>query len=576
MKRKIVALILVVVMLVMISACSRDTIKDSPKETSKEATTDITETTAPSETTESDRSSSGYRAQDADNVNPAGVLPVIKNPTKLRLAMNYRAQIEDYYTNEYTLFIQEKTGVEFEFDLLPGGEDTMQRVNLMFASNELPDVFVGMFFNDGPLFDYGTQGMIQPLNDLIEIYGFWMKEMFERAENPNVRGLLTFSDGNIYYVPRYAEQSANYYTLRAWIYEPWLQKLGLDVPTTIDEYYNVLLAFRDQDLNDNGRKDEIPLIGLSNVTQFFINSFIHDPGGKRLIIHDGKLDVNFNKPEFKEALMWLNKLVNENLLDPMSFTTDIDQLKVLFSQPDVIVGSTAHIIISGIILDRTNEQEEARSQEYVPIMPLKGPAGLAYTNPTPPNPLAQWVITSACENPAAAFRVGDFMLSEEATMFSRWGREGYEWERPESGTPGMWGGDASVRVIHNIWGAASQNIHWWGWPPFFMQNKHNNQARPDNPRDSVYVANMVSKALADYAPEEFVPRKLPYTLEEMDELALIEPPIISYVGENIARFIVGDRSFSEWENYLREFDRLQLEKYIQINRDAYERVNNSN
>jgi len=569
----------------MLIACAKsgdnakDVTKDTgtPSQTPTSSTSDKDSSKDSSVDTPNDVSSTGYRAPDADNVNPRGVFPVVKNPTQLTFAMAANAKIEDYDTNQYTLYVEENTGVDIIFEFLPGGNETLQKAMLMFASSDLPDVFVGVNFPDVTILDYGTQGMIIPLNDLIEIYGVEMQNMWEKAvDDPNLKKTMTFADGNIYYIPKYSEQTQNTYNIRCYVYEPWLKELGLDIPTTTEEYYNMLVAFRDQDPNGNGKKDEIPLIGYKGgqIPQFFINSFIHDSGKgeNHLILNNGKVDVNYTKPEFKEALMWLNKLVEENLLDPMTFTQDEPQLKVLMTQPEIIVGSIAQATKTGV-LDRNVEETRKRSEDYIPILPLKGPNGVAYSHPTPTIPQPFYIITSECKNPAAAYRVGDFMLNEEATIIGRFGFEGEDWVVPPAGAVGMNGEQATIELKRDVWGMKTHNVHWqFANPGFFPRYIMDTLKAPENKRDYDYVQITISYELAKYVPDEVVPRKLSYTLEEMEELAVLQPAISTYVEENITRFIVGDRSFDEWDAYLAEFEKLQLDRFLEIVQAAYDRT----
>lgn len=560
----------------MLIACAQPS--DNIKDVSEKGNVPTTPSTSPTsdQNTPDDVSSTGYRAPDADNVNPKGEFPVVKNPTKLTFAMAANPKIEDYETNQYTLYVEENTGVEIIFEFL-GGTEIMQKAMLMFASNELPDVFLGVGFPDVTVLDYGTQGSILPLNDLIEIYGVEMQNMWENAvDDPDLQKTMTFADGNIYYIPKYSEQTQNTYNLRCFVYEPWLDELDLDLPSTTEEYYDMLVAFRDQDPNGNGKKDEIPLIGRKGgqIPQFFINSFIHDSGAgqNHLIMNNGKVDVNYNKPEFKEALMWLNKLVNENLLDPMTFTQDEAQLKVLMAQPEVIVGSISQPNKTGI-LDRNVEETRQRGEDYVPLLPLEGPNGVAFCHPTPTVPQTNYIITSACENPAAAYRVGDFMLGEEPTIIGRFGFEGQDWDIPAEGAIGMNGEQATIDIKRDVWGMKTHNVHWqYANPGFFPRYVMDTRVRPENPRDYDFVQITTSYKLAEFTPDEVVPGKLSYTLEEMEEYAILQPAISTYVEENITKFIVGDRSFDEWDAYIAEFDKLQLDRFIEIIQTAYDRM----
>lgn len=146
---------------------------------------------------------------------------------------------------------------------------------------------------------------------------------------------VTAIDGNIYALPEVNDCYHCSMSQKMWIYEPWLKKLGLEMPKTTDELYNVLKAFKENDPNGNGKKDEIPLSitqksWRSTIDAFLMNSFIYNPvygsSSKHMFIKDGKLDVAFNKPEWREGLRYLNKLYKEGLIAPESFTQDENQL----------------------------------------------------------------------------------------------------------------------------------------------------------------------------------------------------------------------------------------------------------
>ncbi len=82
-----------------------------------------------------------------------------------------------------------------------------------------------------------------------------------KAKSFFYKDLITAPDGNIYALPQVNECYHCMYQQRMWIYKPWLDKLGLKMPTTTDEFYEVLKAFKTKDPNGNGKADEIPLSG---------------------------------------------------------------------------------------------------------------------------------------------------------------------------------------------------------------------------------------------------------------------------------------------------------------------------
>lgn len=121
------------------------------------------------------------------------------------------------------------------------------------------------------------------------------------------------------------------------INKSWLDKLGLKVPDTIDDLYNVLKAFKEQDPNGNGKQDEIPFIELSND---LISPFgIADLNNNFMVVKDGNAVYYPISEEYKEGLKWESKLFKDGLLDKEVFTQDETMRSAKFLNPDApIVG----------------------------------------------------------------------------------------------------------------------------------------------------------------------------------------------------------------------------------------------
>ena len=63
---------------------------------------------------------------------------------------------------------------------------------------------------------------------------------------------MTQADGNISFFLSYAETATNPAYARMWIYQPWLDAVGMEAPTTTEEFYEVMKAFATKDPNGNG------------------------------------------------------------------------------------------------------------------------------------------------------------------------------------------------------------------------------------------------------------------------------------------------------------------------------------
>jgi putative aldouronate transport system substrate-binding protein len=517
-----------------------------------------------------------YNGPDKDIVTPKGQFPIVKQPVSLEVALIQNPRISDYDNNEYTKILEEKTGVDVIFNLLPS-KDATSKVALMFASQDLPEVLsVAGSIDDSSILEYGMDGLIIPLDPLIEIFGDEIYNMWDKAEDKGLKAVMTSADGHIYSVPKYSEQYIRYYNQRCYLYGPWMEKLGLEPAKNIAEYTDILRAFKTGDPNDNGIADEIPLIGYAANTgklpmyNFFINAFVFWDDKELMEINNGKLSPVFVKDEYRQALEWLNSLVKEGLLDPATLTQDQPSLKAVMNQDTMVVGSFAQEDRTGV-LDTNGE----RSKAFIGQPPLEGPNGVKWALATPPGVERAWQITNACKYPAVAYRLADFMLNPDITMIGRFGFEGRDWEKISDSTKfGIDGGPATFRLIQNVWAMPSQNIHWqWPSPGFMPYGTMEGMLWDGDPKEYNYFQIQYGlRYMKGLQPTEVLPRQLVMNAEEAEIYANIRPTIQSYVVENTAKFIVGDRPFSEWSAYVAEFDKMGLSRLVQTLQGIYDRM----
>lgn len=190
-------------------------------------------------------------------------------PDVLTIGVPHMTNVLDWDTNYMTLLIEENCNVDLQFVELPyESAEIYQKLSMWVpGGTELPDILVGNWMNDlSPISSYGADGVYMALNDY---FADESKTVNMRANIPAetfeyMLKAVTFPDGNIYGIPAYAPEIGNEYCYRAWINKTWLDALGLEMPSTIEEFYNVLKAFKEQDPNGNGKADEIPMIGATN------------------------------------------------------------------------------------------------------------------------------------------------------------------------------------------------------------------------------------------------------------------------------------------------------------------------
>ena len=235
--------------------------------------------------------------------------------------------------DEMELFkrMEELTNVHITWDQIPQAEYDEKKNLLLAAGIDLPDGFFGKFsLNASDLVTYGSQGMLIPLNDLIDQYAPNLKALFEA--HPEVKSMVTAPDGNIYSTPYVQQGEDGTIASNMMINVTWLQRLGLEKPTTMEELKTVLTAFRDQDANGNGDpSDEIPMTFKFNGSQRDIGGLFGAFGypdtltddGHHLVLDGDKVVFVPTTEGYKAACKYLHEnFFSQGLIDMEGFTMD--------------------------------------------------------------------------------------------------------------------------------------------------------------------------------------------------------------------------------------------------------------
>ena len=510
--------------------------------------------------------------------------PLVKERETLTFFSPHNTRIEDYFTNHFVVTYEEMTNVHIDWLLVPPSGLSEKR-NLAFASGDMPDCFFGSGVGKNDAVMYGGQGLLQPIEDLIELYNPECQKVFTETEGGRLgKKLLTAPDGHIYQYPNYTFCYHCTYPYKFWINQKWLDNLGLEMPTTTDELYDTLVAFRDQDANGNGDpNDEIPFSGSTGWStwpnNWLMNAFVLDDHYNHFYILDHKLYISADKPEYKEGLKYLATLSADGLMDPEAFTQDGDMLRQKIQAPDYAqVGAAPHMHYLGLCGGDTEATDE-RPDEYFAPTPLKGPSGTQLCNY---NPYVvgggKYVITTACKHPELAARWVDWFYTEDGLMLQKYGREGVEWYHPapDSGETGHGEGLGPMPARFNWmpgkgWYETLQNVTLNQQGPIYEKREFRGSwtSTPESPLEPRLVT--ATDKYVGYEMEEIWPSPM-MTLEEVDELRPLTTQINDYIGEMVARFATGDLDVdAEWGAYVDALSEMGLDRYLEINQGAYDR-----
>lgn len=513
----------------------------------------------------------------AENLNDVGVFPIAKETTPLSILMQQDVLVEDYNTNAFTLWVEEQANIDITFELLPAGSDGSDKLALILASGEKIADVVNVGMSTIQDYVYGSSGLFIDLTDYYANSAYYINQRMEEWPDIDIITPITVADGKIYSIPKYYNETIGLASKRLWLNMEFLKALDIDIPTTTDEFYAMLKAFKDQDPNGNGIADEIPLLPAdsANLMGYLMNAFIYcSPSNSYYTLNDGVVGVCYTEDAFKEGLSYMRMLCEEGLLSPLTFSQAYDQFKATVSGNGEVPTVGAFIQFS-TSMALNNYATNPFTGMYQAVAPLTGPNGFKSTEYTPSVAQPQWHITCYCENPELAFRVGDLMASEEGFLRNRIGEPGVHWDYAEPGLPCYFPDKDAKFTYVSIWND-TQNSMWRNNTPGFSQDDLDRRYfnYEDNPINATYTCAVICPEYLSCVPGEgeYVPT-LVFTPDEVEDINEIKTTLQTYVNESIARFIVGDMDIeNDWESFQAELQAIGLEDFLAISQVAYDRM----
>ncbi|MCL2879402.1 MAG: hypothetical protein FWF29_04075 [Treponema sp.] len=489
--------------------------------------------------------------------------------------------VENIETNAFTKWYEDKTNVHINWQVVTTG--AAQQIPLKIAADDLPDAFFGNL-SDIQIQTYALMDKVfVPITDSVYRYAPNVMKMLDESET--ARQYAWLPDGEMYSLLRVVDTYNERIPKRAWVYEPWLKLLHMDIPQTIDEFYAMLVRF----------KNEIPaLIGVSEIVpfagamqgnpannepeSFILNSFIfYDRDTFLEVEPDGKIAFTANTEDYRDGLRFLHKLYSEGLLSSETWTQNRNGLlSMTEGGPQNILGVAAAMYWGHF----TSENGPlGRDREFVAIPPLLGPKGVrnAYDRGMLVNN-GMLVVTKACKNVDLLVQWCDWFFNATAMMDSgysvNYGPEGVGWVRAQPGELDMNGQQAKYRYLRAV--DQKQNDSWFQTAPYyesaaFIQSIVNDGM---NRKEAFGGAETAKK----YMPYSALDKKVPYMyfpLEYSDELARLKDSLQNTTTGEVNvyrdRFITGQLSLDrDWAAYLAVLKRAGVERYVQLYQMMYD------
>ena len=380
--------------------------------------------------------------------------------------------------------------------------------------------------------------------------------------------MSTFLDGHIYGLPqRMPLRPTSNDTLG--INKTWLDKLGLEVPETLDDFYDVCMAFKTQDPNGNGIADEIPFnfANLDDSRWFTARTLLgawgdmYDMTFNYLTVKNDVVSYMPTLDSYKELVLFLNKMYSNGLINQEVFTDDLSKFVALGKSEDVPILGGAIAWTPGTVTGQWADQYIAipplrASEDTEPLWGTNRSLVIYDTN--------KFEITTANEHIPETMRWIDECYSEAMSLYLYYGSEGVGIQTEDDGTYTILP-PASDEYDQDLW-------KWYNAPADFAPIAVLPETEKKINDPTGYYAERIE--MSDiYDPYLLDDRDIyplaKFDAGDQDELTLLKTDITSYVDQKFAQWITVGGVEAEWDSYLKELDNMGLARMLEIYQKGY-------
>lgn len=499
----------------------------------------------------------GTAAESADtgNFNAEG-LPILKEKETFTIAVPQVSTLKSAAEKQCVIDAEEATNVHIEWIEIPAsGWD--EKINIMFSTDSLPDAIISTV-------DMARNfEQLVALDEYLELYAPNVTAFFEtRDDYPNA---LRSPDGKIHTLPVGDESTHNIIDSQLWINQTWLDNLSLEMPETPEELKEVLIAFRDQDPNGNGQKDEIPFTfqdswGWGTSIENIFGPFGVLENGYHVITQDGVVTFCAKEQGYYDALVWLHDLYQEGLIDKDAFTLSADQYAARGASGDILG------LVAGY---RPDEAGVVDADQYRALPVLKGEDGTQMVGINNVTISGGFAISKTCKNPEALVRWYDY-INSSLELALEWGRgaEGVWWnilEEDGEEIPQFLTMDSDVLAANGGYQSKTEYRtaeSFAGKTPSLWRYEYDQKLVYDDkwPRD--YKLEAVREQVA-YGVTG-LPAGMAVSLENTERRSILQTDIDTYLKKFIADSVINGIDEGKWQEHLKTLESLKVDEYTQL------------
>lgn len=459
-------------------------------------------------------------------------------------------------------YITEKTNISLEL-LEQNMMTANEKFNLMVASQDYPDIISGFdeSYSGGAVKGYEDDVIID-LTDLMEenapnYMAYIQQDQQNYRDAYNDDGQMLFMNGyNDYYV----QARGNV------IRQDLLDKLGLDIPVTYDDYHNVLEAFKNDGIEYPVWIPQAVQGGALLSAGFGVSGYTLQQSGTHFFQKDGIVYSSFLTEEYKEFLKLMAQWYSEGLM-AKDFYAIVDDMGSA-SEPAILngnVGMWYHMADKIGTYNKSASVEGFHAVGLADAVQQEGDISHFYQNEGSSKTTNKGIsISVQAEDPENILRFFDWFFTKEGSTVANYGIEGTSFEYDAEGNPQY------TDLIANNPDYTFQQIallYCWADIPTIVDRDRSFQATYT--QDSLDAIELYGKN-TDGAYE--MPTRLSFTAAESDEYASTIGDIETRADEQIVRFVIGELNFdSDWDDFVQELKDMGLERCVELKQDALDR-----
>ncbi|MBQ8231642.1 MAG: extracellular solute-binding protein [Lachnospiraceae bacterium] len=460
------------------------------------------------------------------------------------------------------------------------------KLTLMLASDELPDILAGLTATTREdVYKYGQEGYLLDLSQYLDVMPNLTRIM---EEYPEYARHITMENGAIYGISPFSVRIESWNLQDVYMSQTWLDNVGMDAPETLDELYEVLKAFKEQDANGNGdTDDEIPMLYSAYSCFPILWAYgIYSTDGKlhEMVDEDGNYMVMNVTENYRDYLRYIHKLYKEGLINEDAFVISSDEKDQLINN-----GKTGYVgNVTSIFLGLDNEGDYSKQKWFA----VTGFTGTEYNSESVVverervGANFRVLVSADTKYPEEIAKLIDYLFTVEGAISASNGYEGLTFDFNDiEGYPVVdhtnYIGDYESSEAYRTRKATSRGAFNFysineGTIYDMLQNIDTDKLM-EGECYKVAGANATKQLAWRKAVQKGVQFKKPLPSlsygDDGAERATLYTDIVNYCATANVQFITGERDLDkDWDTYLEELEKMGLQRYIEIQQNAYDRL----